>query len=130
MDKIQVDPVTWQEKLGFAQGWKVSGANTLVFVAGQVPISAEGEVVGAGDFEAQVRQTFVNMGNVLEQAGASFADVVKLTAFFTDLGKLRDYSRVRDEFVNTAAPPASTAVEVSRLALPELMIEVEAIAVV
>jgi 2-iminobutanoate/2-iminopropanoate deaminase len=128
MEKRQVNPWTWQERFGFSHAWKVDGAQSVVFLAGQGPVSADGQVVGDGDFEAQVRQTFENLRTVLEQSGASFDAVVKVTAFMTDITKLRDYARVRNEFI-TGPPPASTALEVSALALPGMMIEVEAIAV-
>ena len=129
MDKRQLDPWTWQEKFGFAQGWRVDGARSIVFVAGQVSVSADGEVLAAGDIEAQTRHAFQNMGAVLREAGASFDDLVKVTFYLTDLAQIRDAARVRDEFINTSHPPASTAVGVTALALPGLMIEVEAIAV-
>ena len=129
MDKSAINPWTWQQVFGFSQAWRVDDAGSILFLSGQGSISADGELVAPGDFEAQARQTFQNIQTVLEQAGASFDDVVKVTAYFTDISKLRDYARVRDEFVSSP-PPASTAVEVSALALPGMMIEVEAIAVV
>ena len=129
MEKQQVNPWTWQERFGFAQAWRVDGAQTLVFLAGQGPVSDDGEVVGAGDFEAQTRRTFDNIATVLERAGASLESVVKITAYLTDMTKLLDYARVRNEFIDTAEPPASTALEVSALALPGMMIEVDAVAV-
>lgn len=129
MDKTQIDPWTWQQKFGFAHAWKVTGMGEAVFLAGQGPISADGEVSDPDDFPAQVRRTFENIKTVLEQARTSFESVVKLTAYFTDISMLREYAVVRNEFINVAAPPASTAVEVSKLALPGMMIEVEAIAV-
>jgi enamine deaminase RidA (YjgF/YER057c/UK114 family) len=127
MDKRQCNPWTWQDAFGFSQAWRVEGAGTLVFVSGQGPISADGAVVAADDFEAQARQTFENLRTVLEQAGASFDDVVKVTTFLTDTSLLREYAHVRNEFI-TGPSPASTVVEVSALALPGMMIEVEAIA--
>jgi enamine deaminase RidA (YjgF/YER057c/UK114 family) len=129
MEKEQVNPTTWQEKLGFAQGCRVDGAERLLFVSGQVGVDEDGAAVGDGDFEAQTRQVFVNIGRVLEQAGMSFENVVQLGVFMTDMSELRTFSRVRDEFVNTAAPPTSTAVGVTALARPELRVEVSAIAV-
>jgi 2-iminobutanoate/2-iminopropanoate deaminase len=129
MEKHQINPWTWQERAGFSHAWRVDGAQSVVFVSGQGPISAAGEVVGAGDFEAQARLTFKNLGKVLEQAGASFESVVKLTVYLTDIGTLREFGRVRAEFMTSSEPPASTAVEVGSLALPEMMIEVDAIAV-
>jgi enamine deaminase RidA (YjgF/YER057c/UK114 family) len=129
MDKQQVNPWTWQDMAGFSQGWRVEGASGVIFVSGQGSVSADGELVGEDDFEAQVRQTFENMRTVLEEAGASFEHVVKLTVFLTDIGRLRDYGRIRAEVMPGPAP-ASTAVQIGALALPGMLIEVEAIAVV
>ncbi len=128
MDKQQINPWTWQDKFGFTQAWKVDGAQSLLFISGQAAISADGDVVHAGDFEAQARQTFENIGTVLERAGASFDDIVKVGVFLTDMSRLRDYGRRKSEFIR-GPQPASTAVQVSSLALPGMMIEVEAIAV-
>jgi 2-iminobutanoate/2-iminopropanoate deaminase len=129
MQKRQVNPWTWQERFGFSHAWRVDGAESVVFLAGQGPVSPEGEVVGAGDFETQARLTFENLKTVLEQAGASFDAVAKVTVYLTDMGNLRDFARVRNEFIKTEQPPASTAIEVRSLALPGMMIEVDAIAV-
>jgi enamine deaminase RidA (YjgF/YER057c/UK114 family) len=129
LNKQQVNPTTWQEKFGFSQGWRVDDPTTLLFVAGQVPLDEEGEVVGKGDFEAQTRQVFENMDRVLEQAGMTFDNLVQVAVFMTDMSNLRTYARVRDEFVNTAAPPASTALGVVAFALPGILVEVNAIAV-
>jgi reactive intermediate/imine deaminase len=128
MEKRQINPWTWQDALGFSQAWRVDGAGSFVFVAGQGPISADGELVGSGDFEAQVRQTFENLRTVLEQAGASLESVVKLTVFLTDIGTLREFGRVRNEFL-PGPPPASSALQVTALAVPGMLVEVEAIAV-
>ena len=129
MEKQPINPWRWQEKFGFSHAWKVDGAQSIVFLAGQGPVSAEGQIVGQGDFEAQARRTFENIQAVLEQAGTSFGAVVKLTVYLTDIGHLLDYARVRNDFIVTSEPPASTALEVSALALPGMMIEVDAIAV-
>jgi reactive intermediate/imine deaminase len=128
VEKQKLNPWTWQDVFGFSQAWRVDGASSIVFLSGQGSISADGALVGAGDFEAQARQTFENMRAVLEAAGASFDDVVKLTVYMTDISRLADYARVRGEFI-IGSPPASTALEVTSLALPGMMIEVEAIAV-
>lgn len=111
---------------GFSHAVRAGG---LLFVSGQVPLDGNGEVVGPGDVEAQARQVFRNLGEVLASAGASFADLVKLTYFVRDVGAVPTIRKVRDEFIDTANPPASTLVEVSRLFLPDLLLEVEAVAV-
>ena len=79
--------------------------------------------------EAQARQVFANLSRALAAAGASFADVVKLNYYVTDISQLPVARAVRDEYVDTSRPPASTAVQVSALAMPELMIEIEAWAI-
>ena len=129
MEKTQVNPWTWQDQFGFSQAWKVEGAQTIVFLSGQGAIAGDGSLVGEGDFEAQTRQVFENMRTVLEASGASLADIVKMTVYLTDIGQVRDYGRIKSEFIE-GPQPASTAVGVSGLALPGMLIEVEAIAVV
>jgi len=69
MEKRQINPWRWQDPFGFSQAWRVDAAEAVVFLAGQGPVSADGEVVGNGDFETQVRLTFANIATVLEQAG-------------------------------------------------------------
>lgn len=129
MRRQQVNPTSWQEKFGFSQGWRVDDPSTLLFVSGQVAVDEQGQLVAAGDLEGQARATFENVGRVLEQAGMTFANVVQLGVYLTDIADLRTFARVRDEFVDTAEPPASTAVGVTGLAMPGMMIEVNAIAV-
>ena len=129
MERRRINPWTWQDRYGYSQAWRVEHSGATVFLAGQGPVSPEGELVGEGDFEAQVRQTFENVTTVLGEAGASLDSLVKLTVFLTDIGRLRDYGRVRAELL-PGPPPASTAVEVKALALPGMMVEVEGIAVV
>ena len=75
-----------------------------------------------------MRQTFANIATVLQQAGASLDSVVKLTVYLTDMATLRDYGRLRAKLM-TGPPPASTAIQVGALALPGMMIEIEAVAV-
>jgi reactive intermediate/imine deaminase len=103
-------------------------AGDLVFVSGCVPVDAEGALVGGDDVVAQARQALSNVGEVLAAAGASFADVAKVTVFLTDIDDRPRINPVRREFFGDARP-ASTVVEVSRLAVPGAKIEVEAVAV-
>lgn len=129
MDKQQVNPWAWQDAAGFSQAWRVDGAGSIVFVSGQAPISADGQLVGEDDFDAQARQVFANLRTVVEQAGGDLEAVVKLTVFLTDMTRLRDYTRIKGEFF-TGGQPASTAIGVAALPRPEMMVEVEALAVV
>jgi 2-iminobutanoate/2-iminopropanoate deaminase len=103
-------------------------AGDLLFVSGCVPVDGRGTLV-EGDVVAQTRQVFANVGAVLAAAGASFGDVVKVTVFLTDVDDRAAVNTVRTEVFGDARP-ASTLVEVSRLAIPGARIEVEAVAFV
>jgi reactive intermediate/imine deaminase len=113
---------------GYTHVVEVSGGRTI-YVSGQVALDQTGELVGEGDLEAQARQVFENLKAALASAGAGFGDVVKLGYYLTDISQIGAVRGVRDEYVDTGNPPASTAVEVSRLFREDLLIEVEAIAV-
>ena len=101
----------------------------VVYVSGQVPLDSEGELVGAGDFGAQVRQVFTNLSAGLDAADVTWNDVVKLNFFVTDIAQVAALREIRDEHVNTEQPPASTLIEVSALFRPEVLIEADAVAV-
>ncbi|WP_282206695.1 RidA family protein [Kitasatospora fiedleri] len=108
----------------------VTGTGRLVQVSGQVAFDERGDLVGPGDPAAQARQVFENLRRCLAAAGAGFPDVVKFTVFVTDVAYLPAIREVRDEYVDTARPPASSAVQVAALFRPEVLIEIEALAVV
>ena len=101
----------------------------LLFVSGVVPVDADGRLVGGDDVVAQAEQVFANMAAVLAAASATFADVVKVTVFVTDIDDRPRINSVRER-VFGATRPASTLVEVTRLAVPGAKIEVEAVALV
>jgi len=103
-------------------------AGRLVFVSGCVATDERGRTVGVGDVVAQARQVHDNVGRCLAAAGASFADVCKVTVFLTDVGDREKVNEVRKEYFG-ASRPASTLVEVSRLVRDDLLIEMEATAV-
>ncbi|HEX3316510.1 MAG TPA: RidA family protein [Solirubrobacteraceae bacterium] len=101
----------------------------LVYCSGAVAIAPDGSIVGEGDIVAQTRQTMENLEVALHAAGATFADVVKINGYVTDFSLYPQIAPVRSEYL-TEPYPASTMVEVSALIFPELMIEIEAVAVV
>ena len=104
-------------------------AGRMVFASGQVARGVDGQLVGRGDIRAQTRQTLQNLQAVLAEGGATMDDVVKVTVFVTNLSEhFAAIHEVRAEFF-TADYPASTLVEVSGLVDPEMLIEIEAIAV-
>ena len=104
-------------------------AGTMVYISGQVPLDAEGQLVGGGDFAAQTRQVFENITRALEAADATWSDVVKLDYFLRDVGQIGVVRAIRDEYVDTANPPASTLVEVSSLFRPDVLVEIQAVAI-
>jgi len=120
------------EGLAPANGYShaVAATGRLVAVAGQVAIDERGEVVGPGDARAQAERVFENLRLALASAGATFDDVVKLTCFLTDMSILPVVREVRDRHLDPDRPPASTAVQVVSLVSPELLLEIDALAVV
>jgi reactive intermediate/imine deaminase len=104
-------------------------AGRVIYISGQVPLDRAGELVGEGDIEAQARQVFENLSAALEAADTSWPDVVKLNFFVVDVTQIGAVRGVRDEYVNTSQPPASTLIEVSRLFRDDVLIEVDAVAV-
>jgi 2-iminobutanoate/2-iminopropanoate deaminase len=127
-----LSPASMPHALGYSQVAEVTRGK-LILTAGQISADVAGNVVGAGDFAAQVQKTFENLKCALEAAGASFEHVVKLNYYCVEsvpAGEIAVVRQIRDRFLNTQAPPASTFVFVSRLVRPEWLIEIEALAVV
>lgn len=113
---------------GYCQVVEVRGGRTL-YISGQIAVDSSGQVVGPGDFAAQIKQVFANLKARLDESGASFSDVVKLNFYLTEASDLQILRDVRDSYVNREQPPASTLVIVKQLVRPDLIIEVDAIAV-
>ena len=126
-ERIRVDPGwAWDDNFIMSQAIRMGNA---IFVSGQVAVNPAGEVVGKGDMKAQTRQVFENIATVLGAAGASLGDVVKITVFTTDMSRLGETHEVRAE-VLPDPPPASTAVEIKSLVFPDLLVEIEAVAMI
>jgi reactive intermediate/imine deaminase len=100
----------------------------MIVISGQVPLTADGAPVAMDDPEAQVRQVFDNLAGALAAAGAGLDQIVKLTVYLTDLADLEVFRRVRDEYISSESPPASTLVQVSALVHPTFRIEIDALA--
>lgn len=103
-------------------------AGNLMFIAGQVALDAGGNVVGEGDMKAQVGQVLENLRTVLASEGADFSNVVKINIFTTDIDAFREASDIRARYFD-GNPPASTLVQIERLAREVFLVEIEAIAV-
>ncbi|HXU89640.1 MAG TPA: RidA family protein [Methylomirabilota bacterium] len=112
----------------YSQGIKVSEAGTVLFLAGQVAYDKDGSVKHAGDFKGQAREVFRCIKSLVETAGGRMDNIVKLNTYLTDIRYRADLVPIREEFLGKKGP-ASTLVQVSALAHPDWLIEVEAIAV-
>jgi reactive intermediate/imine deaminase len=123
-----LDPETLPRPFGYSQVVEVR-AGRIVYISGQVPLDSNNQLVGAGDFVAQARQVFENVRLALEAVGLTFDHVVKTQFFLTDVANLPKVREIRDQFVNTQRPPASTWVEVSALFRSDVLFEMDAIAV-
>lgn len=125
MQQIEVEFDRFEE-IAISQAIRVGD---LVFISGQAASRDDGGVEGIGDFEAQCHKAFDNLTRVLEAAGSSLASIAKVTIFVTDMGHYDTIVAMRRHYF-TAPYPADSIVEVRALARPELMVEIEAVAVV
>ncbi len=124
-----INPETIHPPTGYSHVAEVT-AGRPVYISGQVALDARGALVGPGDVGAQARQVFENLKAALQAVGAGFDQVVKLNYYLVDASQLPAVREVRDEYVDQRRLPASTAVEVRRLFRENLLIEVEAVAVI
>ena len=116
-------------KLSFSSGVKTTGGE-LLFISGQLARNADNELVGIGDMAAQTRQVLENIKALVERAGGTMNDIVRVTAYVKDMSKFREIHDVRLEFFDQDHLPASTMVEITRFTLEDALIEIEAIAVI
>ena len=123
-----INPEGMHRPTGYTHVVEVT-AGRPVYISGQVALDGAGELVGPGDVAAQARQVFENLQAALGSVGAGFEQVVKLTVYLVDASQMPAVREVRDRYVDTARPPASTAVEVRRLVRDDLLVEVEAVAI-
>jgi enamine deaminase RidA (YjgF/YER057c/UK114 family) len=112
----------------YAQAVKVSGGQTMLFIAGQVAYTAEGGAAHAGDFKAQARAALQCLKAQVEAGGGTMASIVKVNTYLTDIRHRADYGPIREEFFGKKMP-AHTLVAVAALAQPEFLIEIEAVAI-
>jgi 2-iminobutanoate/2-iminopropanoate deaminase len=132
IDRIQPDGMNVRMQQGrpaYSHVVTVNGPGKTVYIAGQLARDGAGNIVGKGDMRAQLEQTFKNLEACLKAAGASWADVVKTNTFVTDYQAFSQHSDVRMRYIGVASP-TSTTIQISALAQPEAMVEIEMIAVV
>ena len=125
------NPSTMHATRGYSHVVETTSPCRTIYLAGQLGRTPDGKMAGApGDFRAQALQAFENLKFALAAAGATFEHVVKLNNYLVDITHIQIYFEVRDRYVDTKAPPASTTIQISRLAHEGALYEVEAIAVV
>jgi reactive intermediate/imine deaminase len=122
-----LNPQALSVPTGYSHVAEVSSGRTI-YIAGQVAFDKSGSVVGKGDFAAQATQVFENLKLALAAVGATFDNVVKVNTYVTDMSQIQTLREIRAKYYGKNAP-ASTLVEIGSLANPDLMIEIEAIAV-
>ncbi|MEQ8701668.1 MAG: RidA family protein [Bauldia litoralis] len=133
MDKQYLNPEGTLNSIprGYSHAIKVSNPGSLLFLAGQGPVDENLGLVGGDDIEAQTRKTFQNIERLLTVAGASFGDIVKMIVFCSDIDNQQwPIRNVRAEFIDVDNPPVSTMIEVSKFAIPGMMIEIDCVVAV
>ena len=125
----RLNPPELTRPTGYTHIVEVTGAAKTIYISGQIAYDKDGKVVGEGDMRAQAEQVFKNLQAALAAAGAKFADVVKMNSYITDMSKAQAVRDVRTRYFGDVTP-ASTFVEVKGLVRPELMLEIEVVAVV
>jgi enamine deaminase RidA (YjgF/YER057c/UK114 family) len=118
-----------RDALGYSHLVEARGGRTL-YVSGQIALDEDGNLVGPGDFGAQVVQVFENLKARLEEGGATFKDAVKLNYYLTDASDPKTLRDTRNRYLNVEQPPASTLVVVKQLFREEFLVEIEAVAAV
>ena len=106
------------------------GDSKMIILSGQVAFDANGNTVGKDNFEQQAEHIFQSIKSIVEKAGGSMENVIKLTNYLTDVSNLPVFKKVRDRYINTAQPPASTTMEVSKFVKDDLLLEVEVTAII
>jgi enamine deaminase RidA (YjgF/YER057c/UK114 family) len=128
--RTPVNPWPWSLAIGFNQAEVVEGASRVLVLSGQAAMSADGVPQHAGDLPAQCSLSLDNIETVLRGAGMTLADVVRINVFTTDVDAMMGaWEGLAGRFAAAGVTPTSTLVGVTRLAFPELMVEIEATAV-
>lgn len=126
-----VNPSSVAVPKGYSQAAVIDlGSSTMVIMSGQVPLDKEGKLVGKDDISQQAQQVFRNIKNIVEEMGGTMNDIVKLTYLLTDLTQIQSIRSIRDQYINMQKPPASTLAQVSKLFRDDVLIEIEATAVI
>jgi len=125
----RTNPPALSKPTGYTHVVEVTGPAKTIYISGQIAFDKDGKLVGPGDMNAQAEQVFKNLQAALGAAGAKFSDVVKMNSYITDMSKVQAVRDVRTKYFGELTP-ASTFVQVAGLVRPELLLEIEVVAVV
>lgn len=130
-DVTFLNPSTVGKPFGYSHAVIVDlGKNKMVVMSGQVGLDQAGKLAGNGDLASQTEQVFTNIKNIVEAAGGTMNDLVELNYYIIDASQVQVVRNIRDKYVNTKRPPASTLVQVSKLFRDDVLIEIKATAVI
>ena len=125
------NPAALSTPKGYSQAAEIDmGSSKMIIMAGQVALNKDGLLVGADDITKQSEQVFKNIKSIVEDAGGTMNNIVKLNYYLKDVAQINKVRSVRDKYINTKTPPASTLVEVSKLFRDDILIEIEATAII
>ena len=126
-----INPSTISPPKGYSHAAVIDlGTCKMLIMSGQVAIDTKGDLIGKGDFSKQAEQVFQNIKNIVEDAGGNMNNIVKLGFYVLDVNQVPTLRLIRDKFVNIKTPPASTLVQVSKLFRDDILLEVEATAII
>jgi enamine deaminase RidA (YjgF/YER057c/UK114 family) len=130
VERKVINPWTWQDQFGYVQANAISDGNRVVYCAGQASVDDDGNPTREDDMAGQLNNAFDNLETVLQQAGATLSEVVRLSYYVTDIEAFfRAMETIGPRLAQAKCRPASTLLRVAGLALPELLVEIEATAV-
>lgn len=126
-----INPSIVHSPKGYSHVAEINLGNcTMLIISGQVALDEKGNLVGKDDMGKQAEQVFKNIKNCVTNTGGTMDNIVKLSYFTLDVSQIQKVRDVRDKFINTAKPPASTLVQVSKLFREDILIEIEATAII
>ncbi|MBC7826885.1 MAG: RidA family protein [Chitinophagaceae bacterium] len=126
-----VNPPFLSSPGGYSHSGEIDlGNSKMILISGQVALDSKGNVVGKDDFKKQAEQVFLNIKDIVENAGGTMDNIVKTGIFLVDISQVSTFRHIRNKFINIKSPPTSTLVQVSKLFRDDLLLEIEATAII
>jgi 2-iminobutanoate/2-iminopropanoate deaminase len=126
-----VNPPSVSSPKGFSQAVQIDLGNCkMLMISGQVAFDQQGNLIGKANFSEQATQVFNNIKSIIEAQGGKMNNLVRISIYLTDISQLAAFREVRDQFINIKCPPASTLVQVNRLFRDDVLLEVDATAII